>query len=90
MAAEMDVIWLKYRKRKLLFQSKQDKESDLQYIAEIRGKAEFAELRELISKEKKCRHCDAEDPLTLEDVDNLLLYLVIMGLKNNDLIDYLF
>ena len=69
MAAEMDVIWPKYRKRKLLFQSKQDKESDLEYIAEIRGKAELSELRELIPKDKKCRHCKADDPLTLEDIE---------------------
>ena len=46
--------------------------------------------RELISKDKKCRHCEADDPLTLEDIDNLLSYLVVIGLKNNELIDYLF
>ena len=30
------------------------------------------------------------DPLELEYIDNLLSYLVVMGLKNNELIDYLF
>ena len=53
MQEAMDVIWPKYRKLKLLFQSKQDKESDIEYISDIRGKTEFAELREVISEDKK-------------------------------------
>ena len=31
-----------------------------------------------------------KDPLEIEDIDNLLSFLVVMGLKSNELIDYLF
>ena len=31
-----------------------------------------------------------KDPLELEDIDNLLSYLVVVGLKSNELINYLF
>ena len=50
MAEEMDVIWPKYKRRKLYFQSKQEKSDDLEFIAEVKSKAEFSELLELVSK----------------------------------------
>ena len=40
--------------------------------------------------DKNCKHCKKKGPLKFKDLNNLIEYTIVMGLKNNDFIEYLF
>ena len=45
---------------------------------------------DLISNKNYCQHCKVKGTLQFEDLDNLIAYNVVMGLKNADMIKYMF
>ena len=87
---EIQKLWPKYKRRKLYFQAKQEKLDKIKFIAEIKSKVRFTVSLFLISTDKKCQHCHTKGPLKFEDLHSFLAYIVVMGLKNPDLIEYLF